>query len=230
LNTWFNYRFSLPSKKFFPRFSWEPTTPPSYLKIFRKIGFESYAHYHSIFFPHLRIGEFCLGAGHLKKSYKEIEKHGFKLRPFDKENFMTGEVPVFHEISHDAFTEALLFEPIDLPTFSLLYAVAKQLYDSSPSCVLLAPDGEIAGFLFAFYDGDYLVIKSVAIRKKYQGLRLGSGMIYHAVKASFKVKKKGTISALVKSGLSSEKIAQHSQRSAWFAWSHHYTLVKKDIK
>ena len=228
-NTWFNYRFPLPGKKFFPRFTWEPTTPPEYLEIFKAAGFAQFAHYDSVVFPHFRIGEYCFGAGHLRRSYLSIAKHGFSLRPFDQENFMTKEVPVFHEISHEAFKEALLFEPIDLQTFSQLYAAAKQVYDASPSCVLVAPNGETAGFLFAFFDGDYLIIKSIAIRKKYQGLKLASGMIFHSAKMSFKQNKKGTISALVKTGISSEKIAQNSKKNTWFTWSHEYVLLKKDL-
>jgi hypothetical protein len=229
-NTWFNYRFSLPGKKFFPRFSWEPTSPPEYFELFRNEGFQNYGLYHSTFFPHFRIGDFCLGAGHLRRSYNAIFKHDFSLRPFDQENFLAKEVPVFHEISHEAFAEALLFEPIDLQTFTLLYAAAKQSYDSTPSCVLVAPDGETAGFLFAFFDGDYLVIKSVAIRKKYQGFKFGSGMIFHAAKLAFAKNKKGTISALVRSGISSEKISESSRKGTWFTWSHEYVLLKKDLK
>jgi hypothetical protein len=95
--------------------------------------------------------------------------------------------------------------------------------------VLLAPDGETAGFLFAFYDGDYVVIKSIAIRKKYQGLKLSSGMIYHAVKLSFGANKKATISALFKTGIASEKIGNNS-KPLWFSWTHDYVLLKKDLK
>jgi hypothetical protein len=229
VNTWFSYRFSLPCKKFFPRFKWEATTPPEYLEMFKKIGFKDYAYFNSVVFPHIRIGNFCIGAGHLKKSYKGILKKGFTLRPFDMENFVKKELPIFHEISHDAFSDALLFEPIDLDTFSSLYAGALTLYDFSPSCVLISPEGEVAGFLFAFFDGDYLVIKSIAIRRKFQGLKLSSGMIYSAAEKSWKKNKKGTISAMVRTGLASESIAKNSQKWMRLSWSHEYILVKKDI-
>jgi hypothetical protein len=229
INTWFSYRFSLPGKKFFPRFKWEATTPPEYLQLFKDFGFSDYAFFNSVVFPHLRIGDYCIGAGHLKKSFKRIQEQGFSLRPFDMENFKNKELPVFHEISHDAFSDALLFEPIDLNTFTNLYASAITLYDFSPSCVLVDPKGETAGFLFAFYDGDYLVIKSIALRKKYQGLKLSSGMIYSAAQKSWQLNKKGTISAMVRTGLASETIAKNSQKWMWLSWSHEYILVKKAI-
>lgn len=230
MNTWFSYRFSLPGKHFWPRLSWEPTTPPEYTEYFKQEGFSDFAFFHTIYFPHFRIGNFCLGTGPMKKSYKNLHKKGFKLRPFDQERFMTHEVPIFHEISHEAFEEALLFEPIDLNTFSSLYAGALKSYDFSPSSVLLSPEGEVAGFIFAFYDGDYLVIKSIAIKKKFQGLNLSSGMIYNAAKQAFAQNKKGTISALVKTGLASESIEKNVKKTLWFSWSHHYVLLKKELK
>lgn len=229
LNTWFNYRFSLPGKKFFPRMSWEPTTPPEYLELFKQHGYNTHSYFHTIFFPHLGFGEFIIGAGPMKRSYQRILKQGFKLRPFDQANFMTKEIPLFHEISHEAFADSSMFEAIDLETFRSLYATAVKKYDFSPSSVLLTPEGEEAGFIFAFFDGDYLVIKSIAIKKKFQGLRLSSGMIWNAVRQSVPLKKKGTISALVRTGLASELIERNVKKTMWFSWAHYYQLLKKDL-
>lgn len=230
INTWFNYRFSILGKNFFPRYKWEPTTPPEYLTLFRQIGFKDLAYFHTVFFRYLRIGNFCLGTGAMKKSFKSLNEKGFTLRPFDKEHFMSQEVPLFHEISHEAFKEALLFEPIDMQSFKAIYAAAAHSYDSSPSSVLLSPSGETAGFIFAFYDGDYLVIKSIALKLKFQGMNLSSGMIYNAVRQSFAFNKKGTISALVRAGLPSESIEKNAQKTTWFTSKHHYVLLNKEIE
>jgi hypothetical protein len=229
LNTWFSYRFSVMSNNFFPRFSWEPTTPPEYLSLFIEEGFRDFAKYHSIFFPHFRIGNFCLGTSYMKSCYQKLIKQGFSLRPFDQENFLNQEIPTLHKLSHEAFSDSLLFEPIDINTFSELYAAGKN-YDSSPSAILIDPEDEIAGFIYAFYDGDFLVIKSLAIRKKYQGFKLSSGLIYNAVKQSFQHRKKGTISALVRTGIASEKIERNSNKSGWFTSSHEYVLLHKGIE
>ncbi len=229
MNTWFNYRFSVFGEKFFPRLKWEPTTPPEYTELFKKEGFKDLALFHTVFFPHLRIGNFCIGSGPMKKSYQQLHKKGFTLRPMDKERFSTHELPVFHEISHEAFKDSFLFEPIDLPTFTSLYAGALQAYDFSPSSVIISPDGEVAGFIFAFYDGDYLVIKSLALRKKYQGQNLSSGLIWNAAKQAFKLNKKATISALVKTGIASEGIEKNVKKTMWFSWAHYYILVHKEL-
>ena len=230
LNTWFNYRFSDEGKDFFPRFSWEPTTPPSYKNLFSKAGFVDYAYFHTIVFPHFRIGHFCLGTGPMKKAYKRLHDKGFRLRPFNKEEFAEKELPLFYDISQEAFKDSLLFEPIDFTTFKGLYSEAMVKYDFSPSTVLLSPEGEDVGFIFAFFDGDYLIIKSIAIRDKYQGLRISSGMIYNAAKQAFARNKKGTVSALVRTGLASEKIEGSVKKTMWFTKKHEYSLLKKDLK
>ena len=133
---------------------------------------------------------------------------------------------MLHEITHEVFEGSFMFEPIDLRVFMELYAGAKA-FDSSPSCVLLDPKGEAVGYLYAFFDGDYVVIKSLSIRKKYQGMKLGMGMIYYACLKGFPLNKKATISALFKTGIASEKIGNHSK--SWFSWSHDYALLKLEI-
>lgn len=229
LTTWFNYRFSnLEDKKAWPRFSWEPTTPPEYEKLFRQHGYSDHAYYHSVFFPHFKLGPYHLGSKPLRKSFEAISKQGFNLRKLDLQN-IEKELPKLHEIVHDAFDGGFMFEPIDLNTFSFLYAGALKAYDFSPSAALLSPEGETIGFIFAFYDGDYLIIKSLAIKKKYQGLNLASGLIYNACKQSFSKKVKGTISALVKTGIASESIEKNVKKTLWFSWSHRYILLKKEI-
>ena len=229
INTWFNYRFSVPGKKFFPRYKWEPTTPPEYIDAFRKLGFSDFAYYRTVFFPHLRLGSFCLGTGAMKRSYRNVLARGFTMRPFDAERFLSHEVPACYEISQEVFKDALLFEPIDLETFRGLYAVALRAYDFTPSSLLVSPEGEIAGFIFAFYDGDFLVIKSIAVTPKYQGQNLSSGLIYNAVKQSFRLGKKGTISALVRSGIASEGIEKNASKTTWLTWKHNYLLLNKDV-
>ena len=154
---------------------------------------------------------------------------GYTLRPFDVENFKTKELPVFYEISHEAFADSLMFDPIDFETFAELYASGKTTYDFSPSRVLVSPDGEIAGFLFAFFDGDTYVIKSLALKKKFQGLKLSSGIVYPGILMAFAQKKKATVSALVRTGITSDKMNGSSRKWTWFAWTHDYLLLKKDL-
>lgn len=227
--TWFNYRFSIPGKKDYPRHKWEPTTPPAYHQLFLDFGFKDFAYYHSVYFPYIKLGPFRIGEGGLKKKYKHFLEQGFTVEAFDMNKLDQEILPVIHDISHEVFDDSLMFEPIDYATFAHLYSSALKMYDFSPSGFIKAPSGEIAGFLFAFYDGDYLVIKSIGIRKKYQGLKLSAGAIYSAIKQSFPLGKKATISALVKTGLASDSVNKSIQKSLWFTWKHDYVLMMKSL-
>ena len=165
----------------------------------------------------------------MKRSFERLHEKGFRLRPFKMESFAEDELPLFHEISHETFRDSLLFEPIDFATFKGLYSEAMMRYDFSPSTVLVSPEGRDVGFIFAFFDGDYLVIKSIAIKDEFQGLRISSGMIYNAARLAWKKKKRATISALVRTGLASEKIEGSVKKTMWFTKKHEYSLLKKDL-
>jgi GNAT superfamily N-acetyltransferase len=228
-NTWFSYRFSVEGPRFLPRSGWEPTTPPAYELLFRANGYGTHSEYDSIFFPNIRIGSFAPGTGHLKASYERLISLGYGMRPLDMARFTDHELPLLHEISHEAFAEAPLFEPIDLPTFSVLYAAGKAAYDMSPSSILIAPDGAEAGFLFAFFDGKQYVIKSLAVRRKHQGKNVAGGLVYAGLQMGFKRGMRVTVSALVRRGIASDKMNRRSRRFTWLAWSHDYILLKKEL-
>ncbi len=227
INTWFQYRFSMGGGG--PRFKWEPTTPPEYEAHFKRLGYSNFAHYHSSTYPYIKILFWYLGFRPIQKSYKNLIKQGFTLRPFNLEKFLEVELPVIYEICNETFKDSLMFEPIDYNVFKMIYASALQSYDFSPSCMLLDENKQPAGFIFSFYDGDFLVIKSMAIRNIHHGKKLATGLIYHSVKESFPRKTKMAISALVRSGIMSEKIEQSRQKGTGFRWKHEYVLLKKDL-
>jgi GNAT superfamily N-acetyltransferase len=226
-NTWFTYRLSVPGPKFQPRSGWEPTTPPEYETLFRANGYDTHSTYNSVFFPHIRIGSFAPGTGHLKAAYQRMKSLGYGMRPLDMSRFQEHELPLLHDISHEAFTGAPLFEPIDLQTFSVLYAAGKAAYDISPSSILIAPDGTEVGFLFAFFDGKHYVIKSLAVRRNHQGKSVAGGLVYAGLLMAFERGMKTTVSALVRTGIASDKMNRRSRKFTWLAWTHDYILLKK---
>lgn len=228
-NTWFSYRFSVPGPKFLPRFGWEPTSPPEYETLFRANGYDTHSTYNSVFFPHIRIGSFAPGTGHLKAAHERMKALGYGMRALDMSRFQEHELPLLHDISHEAFTGAPLFEPIDLQTFSVLYAAGKAAYDISPSSILIAPDGTEVGFLFAFFDGKHYVIKSLAVRRKHQGKNVAGGLVYAGLMMAFERGLKTTVSALVRTGIASDKMNRRSRKFTWLAWTHDYILLKKAL-
>jgi ribosomal protein S18 acetylase RimI-like enzyme len=230
INTWFNYRFSKPSKDKF-RFKFEPTTPPEYEELFRQKGYKDHSYYHSVAFPYIKILFFIIGMRGFRKTHEHLLAQGFSHRPMNFEKFETDELPFIYDLVHKEFSETVLFEPIEFDVFKMLYASALTNYDFSPSCILLDPNKKPAGFLFAFYEKNHLVIKSIAIKKDYQGLKLASGMIYQAVKKSQEIPgMKACISALVRSGIKSEKIENSRTKNVGLAWKHEYILLEKELK
>ncbi|MFZ4714638.1 MAG: GNAT family N-acetyltransferase [Bacteriovoracaceae bacterium] len=229
INTWFQYRFSKPSKKG-PRFKFEPTTPLEYEQLFRNLGYTDHSYYHSIAFPYIKILFFYLGLRGFEKTYKHFLKTGFTHRPMNFEKFEEIELPFIYDLVIKEFSDTVLFEPITFDVFKMLYASALKTYDFSPSCILIDPNQKPAGFLFAFYDNQHLVIKSIAIKKEYQGLKLASGLIFQAVKKSMAIPgMKACVSALVRSGIQSEKIENNRTKNIGLAWKHEYILLKKEL-
>ncbi len=229
ISTWFNYRFSVPTHRFYPRFKWEPTTSDLHKKIFDDIGFKDFAYYQSTFFPYIKLGPIRLGERGLIKSLKHLTELGYAMKSFSDFDFETQVLPNIHEITHEAFDGSFLFEPLDFKYFCEIYTFALRQYDYSPSGFLIDPNGEIAGYLFAFYDGDYMVVKSIALKSEHQNKKLSSGMIYWAIKQSFLLNKRATISALVKKGLASDNIGKRIQKRLWFTWTHDYLLMHKKL-
>jgi ribosomal protein S18 acetylase RimI-like enzyme len=230
INTWFNYRFSKPSKDKY-RFKFEPTTPAEYEELFRQKGYVDHSYYHSVAFPYIKILFFIIGMRGFKKTHDHLLAQGFSHRPMNFEKFETDELPFIYDLVHQEFSETVLFEPIEFDVFKMLYASALTSYDFSPSCILLDSNKKPAGFLFAFYEQNHLVIKSIAIKKEYQGLKLASGMIYQAVKKSQEIPgMKACISALVRSGIKSEKIENSRTKNVGLAWKHEYVLLEKELK
>jgi hypothetical protein len=230
INTWFNYRFSKRSKDKY-RFKFEPTTPPEYEELFRKHGYTDHSNYHSVAFPYIKILFYTIGMRGFKKTHDHLLSQGFTHRPMNFDKFEADELPFIYDLVHKEFSETILFEPISFDVFKMLYASALKAYDFSPSCILLDPEKKPAGFLFAFYEQNHLVIKSIAINKDYQGLKLASGMIYQAVKKSQKIPgMKACISALVRSGIKSEKIENSRTKNVGLSWKHEYILLEKELK
>ncbi|MBC7690774.1 MAG: GNAT family N-acetyltransferase [Methylotenera sp.] len=237
-STWFSYRFRIEHESAeplestagsSPRFAWEPVNPPEYPAFFQSFGMSEIQAYHSQSYSAPAADARLPGSENLKKAYDFAVSQGFRFRPIDLAQFQTREIPLLHELSHQCFKDAFLFEPIPLPIFGALYAQALQRFDFSPSRFVQTADGRTVGFLFAFIDRDYLVIKTIAVLEEFQNQKLSSALLHPAFDHCFQNQITRGISALVKSGAKSE---HHETRSKQFAqrdWMHEYSLFGKDL-
>jgi hypothetical protein len=233
LSTWFNYRFQLPSAASPDdpgAFSWEPVNPPEFPAWFESFGMNEAQSYHSQGYSAPGPGHFFPGHEGLKKAHDFAVASGFRFRPMQIHPAEGSEMALLHELSHQVFSEAFLFEPLPLPIFESIYAAAFRKYDFSPSVVIESPRGQAVGFLFAFFDQGHLVVKTMGVLKEFQNLKLSYAVLWPAIALAQSQGIWRGISALVKSGALSERHEiRQEQSGGGRQWRHDYALFEKNL-
>lgn len=140
-DTWHRYRLNVgPFGE--PPFLFEPYNPPYYADLWTANGFEVLERYYS-----KRVDPAAVAA------FLEDRRNvtGYRLRSLDRERFQD-ELRVVYELSRRIFDRNFLYTEISAEEFLRLYDGAERLID--PDLVLFAhaPDGQPAGFLFAYPD------------------------------------------------------------------------------
>jgi hypothetical protein len=157
-DTWHRYRLSVgPWDE--PPFLLEPDNPPWYEPLWTANGFTVLERYFS-----KRIDPAAVVA-HLEGRAREALAAGYRLRPLDPARF-EAELRTIYELSRRIFARNFLYTEISREEFVRLYAGARALLD--PGLVLFArsPEGEDAGFLFAYPD----LFRAVAAMRGERGL------------------------------------------------------------
>jgi len=224
-NTWFPYRFRLDSDE--RCFDWEPVNPPEYVLAVEAAGFEIGEKYSSTAFSELEEV-----AGKLEPAYRRSLSEGFSYRAFAADSLDT-HIPALYRISHAAFSDNYLFEPIAQELFAKAYVSIADKGRRMLSWFVLDPNGEPVGFLYTFIvrivcDGTTetaVVLKSIAIMPDMRGKGLSNGLLYLVIKESLELGIDYAISATVHSGIQSESYA----RKGGQLWRHKYALWQKDI-
>lgn len=234
LSTWFSYRLAVtrPSTMPAPRlFSWEPVNPPEYPGYFGDFGMTVVQTYHSRGFSAASPDGYLPGYETLKEAYDFASSRGFRIRPLDPAQLASRELPILHRMSHSVFQGALLFEPLPYPMFAEIYAPILRRFDFSPSRIAETPEGQLAGFVIAFFDGDHVVIKTVAVLPGFPGMKLSSALLCPvAEKARARGIRHG-VSALIRDGGKIEHHERRSEREVGAAsWRHDYALFGKDLR
>ena len=128
-----------------PPFLLEPYNPPYYPEIWEEAGFQVLESYFS------KQVETAAVATHLEPRATAARDAGYTLRALDLSRF-TEELRLLYRLSRVVFADNFLYTEILEEDFLALYAGSKALLD--PDLVLFArsPQGEDAGFLFAYPD------------------------------------------------------------------------------
>ncbi len=230
LATWFTYRFRVPTEdsadeEAEPPFAWEPVNPPEYVLWFLEAGFTEADRYHSIAFRADDPALVDLVAAATRVVHDEARDKGFAFRPLDAAR-LDAEALLLYTLSMDAFRDNFLFEPIPADVFRALYAAAGGGGERFVYFVL-DPHGREVGFVLAFVDRGYTVVKTIAVRPDSRGQRLSTALMHLVFGAMAARGLRQVISALVKTGNTSEFLGARHQSLR--AWRHDYALFEKSL-
>jgi N-acetylglutamate synthase-like GNAT family acetyltransferase len=231
LATWFSYRFRVPSATAVDEdteapFAWEPVNPPEYFRWFATRGFAEAERYHSQAFavedPALMDQVVCMSSA----SYEQARSEGFAFRIFDAAR-PEAELSALYAVSTEAFRGSFLFEPLAFPTFRTLGAAMAARFTERLTHFVLDASGREAGFVYAFVDRGYAVIKTLAVRPGFRGRKLSTALLHLVLREAGARGVHRGISALVKRGGPSELLgARHEQLRGW---RHDYALFTERL-
>jgi len=226
-NTWFPYRLRLPDDDE-RRFEWEPVNPPEYVEAVAAAGYEPGEKYSSVAFR----GAEAVAAS-FEADYARARADGYDFQPIDMDE-PGDDVAALYRISHAAFRDNYLFEPISPALFAKAYLTTAKRRRAVLAWFVLDQRGEEVGFLYTFVDTcvaagiteTAAVLKSIAIVPGHRGRGLSNALLrlalveYSARGADY------AISALVQAGARSEACA----RRAAGLWRHEYALWRKELR
>lgn len=227
--TWFSYRFRIGAAADADEhaeapFAWEPVNPPEYVQWFADRGFTEVRRYASLGFraeDHALVGLLVAATG---VTHDEVCARGYGFRRLDAAR-LGAELEILHCLSLESFRSNFLFEPIDFAMFSRLYVAASRQPQNSLTYFVLDATGREVGFVFAFIDRGYLVVKTIAVRPDFRDRRLATALTHLVFRDAAERGLQKAISALVAQGNTSEFIA--ARHEAIRAWRHHYALFER---
>lgn len=220
-NTWFPYRFRLADGE--PRiFDWEPCNPPDYVAAVENAGFRIDERYNSTAFADLEAV-----ASRFEPDYEKALQEGFRFEPFGTAS-AGALVPTLHRLSHAAFVDNYLFEPIPEALFADAYIGLAGKGRPVRGWLLSMPRGEAAGFLYTFIDREggetIAVLKTIGVVPELRGRRLSNALVCLGLKDAVAARADYAVAALVHAGIQSESYAQKGS----FLWRHEYAVWRKE--
>ncbi|MGH7323970.1 MAG: GNAT family N-acetyltransferase [Candidatus Rokuibacteriota bacterium] len=229
LATWFNYRFRVPAEgsadeEAEASFAWEPVNPPEYARWFAEAGFREAERYCSVGFRIDDPALVDLVVATTGLAHDQARDKGLSFRPLDAAR-LEAELAVLYALSMEAFGENFLFEPIPLEVFRALYVAGVARLAEPLIHFVLDPQGREAGFVFAFIDRGYAVIKTIAVRPQFRGRKVSTALMHLVFRDAAARGLHRAIAALVKTDSTSAILAARHERVQ--AWRHEYALYEQ---
>ena len=224
-STWFNYRFQTEVERTADatdsQFEWEPTLAPEYFSDWKNNGFSIADTYHSKAYS--KIGNSLKPT---EPAYQKFIEQGFSMRPMQFQEFPEREAKAITKINRNSFSDNFIVEPIDPVAYQKLYAAPFSKYISDLCFFMLDPDKNEIGYNFSFVDQGYFVWKTMAIMKEFQGKSISTASIHYSLCLAQKKGVDNMVAALIRAGAPSEVLLNKISTALW---THHYSLLKKEI-
>jgi len=224
-DTWHKYRFNAGPFCQTP-FMMEPYNKPYYCRLWEENGFVSLSHYYSKHVPDtLKVTE------RTEKYCKRLERRGFTFRKFKKNDFIS-EIKIIYKLSCPIFSDNYLYTEISESDFVDMYAGVDSFINPDLIWFALDPEGEYAGFVFAFPDyfkallsmkgkkgiiakikfllnkgkADTLNVKTLGVLPEYRGNGLVMALMHKAYDSGIKAGYSKANLCLIREGNSSGRV------------------------
>lgn len=171
-DTWMSYRWALNEYgvKYYP----DCNNPRYYVDYIKKLGYKELYTYRS---AHIKINNKLYWLGRLISVKKKMEGYKFELVKGEEAFAKVKEV---FEISVDAFADAYLYSEIPFGYFEKIYlAWVKKIEDVV--AYIVYKNGEAVGFEMGYlnpYNKKEFIVKTIAVKKAYQGHKLYVALLY----------------------------------------------------
>lgn len=234
-NTWFPYRAKLYDRYGDDKdsvgdaaidYSWEPHQPRGDEKIWENHGYTAVETYatralnglQEFSERHRASLEYSAEQGFTAHSFSSLMS-----QPADRIRLLND----LFDLTMESFKEAFLFLPISRDQFHQLYVAGlSEIKDLSMSFLIRSKEGKPAAFSFAFPEGRYVVLKTLAVGRDFRGQKLSNAAMALSCQAALSQGLDKMIHALMRRGNLSESFGGKSE----VLWEHRYALFAKEPK
>ncbi|GAC1479160.1 MAG: hypothetical protein NVS1B4_23520 [Gemmatimonadaceae bacterium] len=228
MNSWFSYRFLLPppaGEALGPFYHWEPVQPLEHPRAFLDRGFTEAERYRTI------VADVDAGEVRAMMGSPAVDRAiaaGYVFERLVDPAGLSALLDEAYDICMEAFAGTLLFEPIDLTLFRTILMAGAATRDCTLTHWVRDADRRMVGFVLAFVDDGATVIKTVATARAARGKHLSTALIQLASTVGAERGLRRVISALVRSGNTSERLATPYVAASDTIHVHEYALLRRE--
>ena len=234
INTWFTYRFMVPStapSTAPPPYAWEPQQPAAYLDLFERAGFSEAERYRTVGVEFSEAAGYTAhdAASGTAPAYEAAREAGLRFEQMTSLAQLDELLPELHQMCMAAFAQNVLFEPLPLELFRVLYTGAASQKDCTLTHWMRDPGGALRGFVFAFEDAGAVIIKTIAVSAELRGRHLSTALAHRVFAEGARRGNRHFISALVREGNTSDFLSRPHLIPGGKPWQRDYTLLRRSV-